>query len=458
MNLKNKKTLYLFCLLLIFAQLTLFSLNWFELANQKLFWIDELASFNRTISTSSLKSILLGVAYQGSPAPLDYFILRIFYLIRKPLKYLFLAPHQYFRLYYLLATHFTIGIITYLIYLYKKLKYFLFFTLSLPLFLFNPAMVQYASQMRPYSLWISLSFLLLYVIELNNKPLILFTITLLALAATSTASIFQFATLLSTLLFSQLIFHSEFRVSKPIISVLIASLVSVFYARHVHSWNFDTSFSLFWEYYRNFIPLIITGSVLSLYHYLNSRKASFKATLTSLGWIILGPVSFLVTRSQSFFFTPRQYVYYLPIFALYLYYFLDIFILYFKKTTKLKRLALLSFIPFTISLLSGSGHINPFLVTHAIRTINPNYAHPHLFTNHQSFIKQLHPSFPSRYNISFQQPPSPRYKEEIKGNIAIWWDYLQHKYPATDFPRDPGTSVLITVLDANNKLKASVIE
>lgn len=435
---KQKSIISLVALFVLLGLLASFSINSLSHSGRKAFWRDETYGLEHSVSSGSVwETVIKGAKSQGSPSPLDYILLKGVYNLRSPLKYLSLQPHQYIRLHYLIAIWLV------LLYLFKITlkqnitKNTVLFALSSGLFLLNSTIYYYSSEMRPYSLWATLSLLCLLLIQHRKSSKLGWTIAILGLSFTTTASLFQLASIIIAYglveIFSQKKLAIKPLIDYSMIILFLGILVNLFYITRIPSasWGQSPTWNRFFLFWLPFTPVIITGLLLTWHHIKTKQIDKAIASLTAAGWLLFGPFSFLLTLQKGFFLDPRQYIYYHPVFFLYGFQLAEIIFSKVKKIKLSRILVVLSIIPFSWTLVH---HLNPSLPLQAIRTIilkDPislpvNYA-------------KIAPLIPNNIPAQIEFIPIDQYhlsNKAAQSNLNFWWDYLNIIYPQDKYPRD----------------------
>ena len=190
--------------LLILGLLVVFSINSIAHSGRKAFWRDETHGIEALARLHPLRSVIYGVKSQGSAAPLEYLISSVTYRLRFSLNYLFLQPHQYLRIHNVVVIWGVILITAYWINKYESFTVQTAFVIGTAFFLFNSTTYYYSSELRPFNLWGSISFLLLFALRFRDKVPRLWIVALFGLAFTITASTIQLLGIaIALVLFSQ---------------------------------------------------------------------------------------------------------------------------------------------------------------------------------------------------------------------------------------------------------------
>jgi len=425
----------------IVSMLVVFSLNSLSLSGRKPFWLDEAYSLSNNVREYEFKDIIInGATGQGSTSPLDYLIVKTVDKYKSNLKYLHLQPHQYFRVYNLVFLWLAVGLISFQVFKNQKSNFIRFaFIVALASFLFNSQVAYFASEMRPYSIWTSLSFLLLFLLTLPSISQILLTVSIIFLALSTTASIYQITSYVLSLLLLVLIFNKPKKIfTLPLLTTLLASYLIIFYyILHLGSPNYPTPpWEYFLQFWIDYVPVIFLGISLSIYHYLKKDKPNLTASLTGTFWLLFGPLSFFMTQQKGFFFTPRQYIYYFPVLSLFLY---QSIIMIFNKPKKLKKLTLIIFV-LSLYLLNLIRVNTNTAIPQAIKSI----FHPYpvsIPVNYSKLESSIPNQIPSKYELLPKNPESG-FDSIVSLNFQVWWQYLQDKYPESQYPRYNSTLVV----------------
>lgn len=441
---KQKSTIVVIAFLIILALLVSFSICSLSHSGRKAFWRDETYGLESTIlaSNSISKTIIKGAHGQSSPSPLDYIFIKGVYLLRAPLKYLGLQPLQYFRIHYLIIIWLALLYLFFKIYKEKKLKDIILFSLSSGAFLLNSSIYYYSSEMRPYSLWATLSLVFLFLISRRQTSKITWTVVIFGLSLTTTASLFQLISLLITYYLIEMISQKKllinFKIDYSWIIIFLGILINFYYIAHIphSSWSQSATWAQFLKYWVRFIPIIVTGLLLTWHHLVSKDRNKAVATLTGVGWLLFGPISFLLTQYKGYFLDTKQYIYYHPVFFLYAFHLSQIFFTKVKKLRTSRVFVILSIIPFSWVLIKN---LNISLPLQSARTVI--YGDPISVPVNYQKIAHLIPNkipFENEF-VSIDQYAGTNHTAQ--SNLNLWWDYLDIIYPKDQYPRD-SSSVL----------------
>ena len=451
---KSRPKASLSAFLILLGLLISLSINSISHSGRKAFWRDEAYSFEHSISNGGLvETIVKGAKSQGSPSPLDYVFLKSTYHLRSPLKYLYLQPHQYMRIHYLLAIWL---VLFYLFFKVKKvgdIKNTILFSLSSGIFLLNSTIYYYSSEMRPYSLWATLSLLFLFLISRRSSSKTGWALATLGLSLTTTASLFQILSFVVAYYLVEITTQKKWFIKLGSDAtwgaVLLGVLINLYYINRIplSSWGQSPTWEVFFKFWTPFVPVIMTGLLLTWHHLKTKQKGKAMASLTAAGWLLFGPISFLLTLKKGFFLDPRQYVYYHPVFFLYGFQLASIFFTKVKKISLSRTLVIFSIIPFSLSLIS---HLNLSLPAQAIRTIilGDPVSIP---VNHQ----KISPLIPNNIPAKTEFIPIDQYRLTNKAaqtNLKLWWDYLNVIYPQDKYPRDNLKTLVVRARGYNIEL------
>jgi hypothetical protein len=451
-------------LLLLIAILGLFSLSSIRLSGRKPFWYDENNAYRQIVtSQGAIDLVIQGAVDQGSPAPLDYLLLKGLHGLRGGLGYLGLQPHQYLRL-HLVA-------ILWLVLLYLVLRtakerpppVSWLLVAAAAILLLNRITLWYSSEMRFYSLWMTLSFATLVLLEHRARSKIAWGVAVLALALTSTGAIVQLAALLGAvvlgLVISRRTLVPKVRIDVGLVILVIAIALDVYYIFRIPDYmhyppDFWPTWGEFFAFWNGFLPPMLLGILLSAYHGYFRNEARLVGTLGATSWIAVGPIWFVLLLQSEYFFAPRQLIYYHAASAYLAYELLRTVFVDPKVGTRLKWVARAACVVllsayFTGDLMSGTKLL--------VANIAPN-SHPAV----PAYYERLAPLVPGRIPESYEIVPMPDvpegpgrewYDEEAinetaETNLNLFWDYLEKVYPRDRFPRDPSTTLRLHVYNA----------
>jgi ABC-type multidrug transport system fused ATPase/permease subunit len=292
----------------------------------KPFWIDEIYGLQGTIRNHSYLHLLFsGATGQASPAPLDFIACKALDQLKGAVAYFGFTPEVYFRLF---ANGVTVLGALVVMFIFKKeitnsksniavKAAQLFLLLCLPIaYLFQRHVYYYAAEMRQYALWNSLFMVVLAASLLDEKENRLLFFSLILLAFSVTASIFQLAAAAAAYFIVQIINkHSLKNIFRNEIKLLAAPfLIALYYCLRVENGNVvdvggtPGEFMGLWIHKAVAIPLMLSVIALCLMQKENRRYAM--AALTFLILFLMGPLIFLITRLKGYFYAERQFVYY----------------------------------------------------------------------------------------------------------------------------------------------------
>lgn len=446
---KLKKIIPFVSLSLLVGILLSFSINSLSHSKRKAFWQDEAYSYNYHLAKSSFKELLFqGPVGQSSPSPLDYLILHGVYQFKNPLNYLGLQPFQYFRLHYIVITWL---IFLYLFYLFRKKgtgkQLFLFCLFSL-VFLFNSTIYYYSSEMRPYSLWASLSLLFLFLTAYRPWSFRAWPISLILLSFTTTASLLQILSLIGSFFLLEMISQKKVFPKIKDKSLVVISLLTLFinfyYIIRIpnNNWGGSPTWNQLWQFWLPFMPVIISGVFLTWYFVQKQMKNQALASLIGVAWLLSAPAIFIITLKNGYFFDPKQYIYYYPVVFLYAFQLTNVLFSQVKKLSLSRVLVIASIIPFAWSVIPT---LNFTLPAQAVRTIflDDPISIPVNYSKIETFIPYQIPS-----QMEFVPIDQPEYINQVaQTNLDVWQEYLDTIYPPSDYPRDESKTLLIRARD-----------
>ncbi len=288
-------------------------------------WLDEWYSMTSVIREQGTTQLLLhGASGQGSPAPLDFILVKALDGARTCVRYLGLPAHAYFRLVGVLATA-GAAVLAFAFALAgpgrplpprARATAGLFAALAAASFLLQPLVIHYAAEMRPYALWTALSLASAVSLQREGrKARLVSAATLVLLAMTATASIFQI-TALATAMFAVGMARRRrlADVCGEVAGVFALPLaVSLFYCLKAQRWEYPAEmctwarFLSFWAA-RWWVPAAAGLAAAVCFR----RKESSAYAVPSLGIILvylMAPAIFWLTRSRGMFFADKQYIY-----------------------------------------------------------------------------------------------------------------------------------------------------
>jgi hypothetical protein len=446
------------------ALLAVFSLSSHRIAGRKPLWYDENNGFRQVVQNQSMTSLLLeGATRQASPAPLDYMLIKVLVGFRGPLGYLGMQPHQYLR------THYLVILWVVLLYLFVRIAAIersplvWLFVFAAAALILKQVIVWYAAEMRFYSLWATLSFAVLVLHEHRARLPWAWAMGILALACTTTGAIVQLSVLLAAMTAGWwLARRSPRRMGGPDIGFLIV-LVGIaaggYYILRIPEYmhypeSFWPTWGEFFAFWKNYVPFLIVGLLLSVYHARARNVGRFVATVAASGWIGAGPVWFYLLLKSEFFFAPRQLIYYHAVIAFLVYemarvVFLDLRIEHrYRRTSVVVGVVLLA-------ALVGPGMVKG--TRFLLRNLERNHA-PAVPANFESMAALLPDRIPAAYDwVPVGKAPAAggrgwwdeeAMNETAELNLRLFWDWLEMTYPRERFPRDRATRLRLRAYDA----------
>jgi hypothetical protein len=296
----------------------------FHRAANKTFWQDEQFAFGGTVRPQPMLRLLIeGGSGQASPAPLDYVLLKGLDAIRVPVRYFGLTPAVYYRLAAYLATMLTAWLIAFLAWrsllrdrdLVSPLQLVLIF-FAIWAYFFSATTYHYSIEMRPYSLWNNLWFLLGAVLLYHPRRIGVIFLILVSMALTASGAVFQFVALGLAFLIMRTIQGESWKQVLPqtLLLLLPPFFLGLFYS--LKSGNLGISLEgQSWGY---FLKYMVTNEHVPVFTALgiflcSLRRDTWKFAFPAVALLVLylmGPALFWATRSRGMFHADRQYIYY----------------------------------------------------------------------------------------------------------------------------------------------------
>ncbi|MDI6716898.1 MAG: hypothetical protein QME63_08145 [Actinomycetota bacterium] len=428
----------------------------FSESNKKPLWLDEAYSYYRDIRNTSVGYLIAyGAPPQGSRAPLDYLAVKVLFKMRNAINYIYLSPFQYYRLVATLAPCIAV-VIGFLVVARKEpgLASVISYLLAAITLLFNRTILAYAVEMRPYSLWASLSFLVLLLIRYQEKSKPLWIIILLLLALTMTSSIFQLAVLLFAFILADILFDSlrvpNRRFFYHVAPIIFAMLVAFYYIlRQTEKWEFFGpefgTFTMFLSFWWIYLPIAAISLVASIIYWQKASKEGFLVNFTIFGWIAMGPIVYFITRLNGFFFTQRQFIYYWPAIAILVFELCRLILNSSSLREFIKGLKLRSLIAYAaccllaLLLLSSFAFSHKYIASpwHLFRLIANSQ--PKVPLDSEKLYSNATASLPGSF--IFLGSNDKDFTPSI--NLRLWWEWLYVKYPPRFFPRSSELVALV---------------
>lgn len=305
--------------ILLFLSLV-FVISQFHEASNKRFWIDEIYGLDYSIRSANISEMLVvGVHGQGSPAPLDYIVLKSIDAIKDNVAYFNLPPLVYFRLFSIFVTLVSFWIVLFLNYkfmraenIYLRIGYYFLSVSAMLCYLFKNDINYFAREMRPYALWNSLFFIALGLILSKKDKWLIFVMTLMSL--TATASFFQISALMAAYFIIEFFETKDFKRSflKIFKIAIIPILLSVYYCLKAAKFGYDPSpwseFLIFWvKKLTRALPWFI---FMAFAFFKRDLREYLKVPLAFLILYLIAPFIYFLTLQKGFFFSSRQYLYY----------------------------------------------------------------------------------------------------------------------------------------------------
>jgi hypothetical protein len=306
-----------------------------RIAPYKAFWLDEYHSLDASIRSARLGQLIVaGAQGQGSPAPLDYLLVKGLDGARAAVRYFGLQPAAYYRLVAFAATlipAFLVGSIARSRWDFQSPPGI--FVSSLILFavfagLYRAMSTRYIVEMRPYAMWQGLWYLALVCFFSPRRLRAASVPVLCLLAFTATASLFQILALCVSFAAVRLALgDGQKQVAQEAACLFAApACISLYYCLRTEHWPYQAAeygtwptFLMFWCSKHNVLVLVSSVAATALaWHQPRTRAFAVPGLATAVLYL-MGPFIFFLTRRQGFFFASRQYFYYelaFPIFFL----------------------------------------------------------------------------------------------------------------------------------------------
>ena len=306
-------------------------------ASQKPFWGDEKYGLMTSVREFGYGHMLIhGAQGQGSPAPLDYIVLKVFDQMKERVGYLGLRPEVYFRLWANGITCFSVIFIGLFfgMGIFRNKEGFLikaaqaFLLLCVPFaYLFKTQVFYFAAETRPYALWNSMYFVVLGMLLFRDqrKPRWILFGFLVLLSFSATAVSFQLAAMI--LAFGLVRYWQErnFRlaVKEGAWLFTLPFIIVVYYCLKVGQWDTVSAGGTREEFYRlwthngTIAPMMLV--VMGICFFCEATRKYALAPLAFLLVYLMGPFIFWMTWLKGFFFAHRQFIYYdlaVPVFLL----------------------------------------------------------------------------------------------------------------------------------------------
>ena len=337
--------------LILFSISLLFVFKAFKAAEKKDIWLDEAVALRETVRNYRVNLIISGGQGEGSPAPLDYIVVRVLDMIRLKVKTFYLSFNVYYRLSSIFANCISGFIAALFVFLHIKKKshnyiillmqvVFLYFAVIV--YYFWPFNFQYAIELRPYALWNSIWFMLLVDFLLKGQFKWEFRNLLILLAATQTAAVFQMASFAVGYLVFRIVEKEDIKeiMKKILKTFFIPFCVSLYYISCKQSgFNYAAGFDVYLKQFFDFwltkemIPVLtITGMLLTV-GYKNMRHVTTVFFVMFLLYLV-SPIINYVILSHNFFFSSRHYIYYDLVYPIFLISFAVMLPKYFESAAK----------------------------------------------------------------------------------------------------------------------------
>ena len=321
--------------LILFSISLLFVFKAFNAAEKKDIWLDEAVALRETVRNYRVNLIISGGQGEGSPAPLDYIVVRILDMIRLKVKTFYLSFNVYYRLSSIFANCISGFIAALFVFLHIKKKshnyiilliQIIFLYLAVIVYYFWPFNFQYSIELRPYALWNSIWFMLLVDFLLKGQFKWEFRNLLILLAATQTAAVFQMASFAAGYFVFRIVEKEDIKeIMKKILKTFFIPLcVSLYYISCKRSgFNYAAGFDVYLKQFFDFwltkemIPILTIIGMLLTVGYKNMKHVTTVFFVMFLLYLV-SPIINYVILSHNFFFSSRHYIYYDLVYPIFL--------------------------------------------------------------------------------------------------------------------------------------------
>jgi hypothetical protein len=288
-----------------------------QFSHDKGFWDDEFYGINFTAQRETTRLIIHGAPGQANPAPLYYLLIKACKPLFQTLEKLGITKLVSYRWPSLVTLLICCGL-----FLYRRPQaidglsaFFIVGTL-----LYTEMGFYYASEARPYTIWMAGSFLLLIgALSLYRSKW--WTLLTVILGSVSIAALFQFIALwIAMLLGGFLLQRPLYRDKRIWIPLLVGSCVAIYYALQGTPLSYGSSewgtWDMFMLLFSTYKWVMIAACLVIEQAYADRNLERLCLYLAVLGWFLMGPIIYAAAHSKHFFFTPRQYIYWTPCTAL----------------------------------------------------------------------------------------------------------------------------------------------
>jgi len=301
-----------------------FGLSQIQKSAQKPMWGDELYTLERNVRVQSWSNFLRhGAGGQGSPAPLDYLLIKILDSAKVSLQYLNLHPLAYYRL----SSHLgslASGLLVALM-MWKLCRpagllwihHALLLIATLTVYWFQFYTYFFSAEMRPYALWNGLTLVTLASFFAWPRWKLLTFFGLCSLAFTATASVFQLMAMGVAFGIVRRLEHRTFReiIREALVLFILPSLIAYYYCPKGGNWGYLDAGSGTWNQYWAFWlgkehVWILCGLSMALCMFRTETRRLMIPSLSLLILYVMGPLIYYLTRKTGFFFSDRQFIYY----------------------------------------------------------------------------------------------------------------------------------------------------
>ncbi len=282
-----------------------------DFARSKPFWGDETAGVNSSVTAPTYGQLLMnGAPHQGSPSPMFYLLFKVFKKTHPWLEQLGIPKTIYWR-WSSLGPLF-LGCLLFLWFRPRTIS-LAWAGVAVFLFLYAQRTFYYSTEARPYGFWMITSFFLLMGVYSLYREWY-WNLACVLLGATATVSLFQFMTLGVSLVSVNLLFkvRPAWRWA-TLLPITLGFLTALYYALHGSSWGYTGpewgTWEGFFQFWLRYKWLMLGGIFLAFRDYKRKDASGLCLDMTILGWFIISPLVYFITRWKGVFFTHRQYLF-----------------------------------------------------------------------------------------------------------------------------------------------------
>jgi len=304
---------------LFLAATVVFMFSAFYVAESKDLWGDEVYGIDHSaLGRSSPQLLKKGAPGQGSNSPLFYLLIRLQNKSKPLSDRLGMSPNIFWR-----STS-VIAMVLSALYIWMAFrKTILPPTLAASVagaLLFSRFTFDYAMEARPYALWVLTTALILSG-ALSGYRSRWWILPFVWLGFTVNASIFQMSVMGLTSMITCRVLHKPFREFHSFwIGIVIGGSVAFYYSlltlRGAPFGYTDTAWGTWPDLLRfmgHYIPLVAGSITVGILAYRRQDTEWLFLSLTGIGWYFMAIPMFYFTREKGFFFTERQYIFWIVI-------------------------------------------------------------------------------------------------------------------------------------------------